>query len=103
MGSKDFKIILECKVVPSSGRSEIIRDKSGIIKLFVKSAPERGLANHEVITVLAKQLGLAKSAISIISGHSARLKRIAIQSPLSKEQLLEKLGLSLPESQLKIG
>ena len=102
MGSQSLSVILEIKVVPSSGRSELIRDKSGILKLFVKSAPERGLANHEVVAVLAKKLGLPKSAISLISGQSSRLKRISIASSYSQRQLLEKLGVALPESQLWI-
>jgi hypothetical protein len=95
-------LILIIKVVPSSGRQQLKLDKSGILKCFIKSAPERGLANDEVIKFLASQLSLPKSAITILSGQTARSKRISITTALSKEEIFKQLGIQIPENQLPL-
>ena len=41
-------------------------------------APEDGKANAAVIALLAKELGVAKSALAITAGQKARLKTIAL-------------------------
>ena len=74
------------QVTPRSGRSALIRDRSGLIKCFVKSPAERGLANYEVITLIAKLLGLARADVAIINGQLSRIKRVAITSDLTKKK-----------------
>ena len=44
----------------------------------VRAAPEDGAANAAVAAVLAKILGVAKSAVSLAAGHTARLKTFDI-------------------------
>ena len=40
--------------------------------------PDKGKANTAVIALLAKALGVPKSAITVTSGETARLKTLAI-------------------------
>jgi len=94
MSKTQRTIILVLKVAPSAGRTELIRDKSGILKCFVKSPPERGLANYEVIAFLAKALKLPKQAITILTGQTARLKRIAISTNHTEKEILTTLGVA---------
>ncbi len=45
----------------------------------VRAVPEKGRANDALIALLAKRLDCAKSAISLESGDSNRLKRLRIR------------------------
>jgi uncharacterized protein YggU (UPF0235/DUF167 family) len=40
--------------------------------------PDKGKANAAVIALLAKALGLPKSAVTLVAGETARLKTLAI-------------------------
>lgn len=51
---------------------------AGALKVWVHSAPADNAANEEVIKLLAKHFGIAKSLIKIISGHTNRNKIIEI-------------------------
>ncbi len=86
-------LVIQVKVVPSSGRNQYRLDKSGQLKIYLKSPPERGKANHELVSLLAKELRLPLSAIAIVSGHTDPKKRLKVETSLTFEQLLEKLGI----------
>lgn len=86
-------IILELSVIPKSGRQKLSVDKSGRIKCHLKSAPEGGKANAELITFISSSLRLPKAAVMIISGETARHKRIKIETTLDKGAIFQKLGL----------
>jgi uncharacterized protein len=87
-------LILEIKVTPSSGKSEISLDKQGRIKAFLKNPPEGGKANHELLKLLSHALKCPMSALSIIRGATHRSKTIKIDLPLSYGEVLSRLGLS---------
>ena len=53
-------------------------DSSAHLKLRVSAVPEDGKANVAVVALIAKTLDVAKSAVSIVGGHTARLKRIEV-------------------------
>lgn len=56
-------------------------DGSEYLKINIISIPEKGKANHELISWLAKRLKIAKSDISIVSGELDRCKKLLISSP----------------------
>jgi hypothetical protein len=85
--------VVYIKVVPQSGRNEWKLGKSGHITCYLKSAPEKGLANKELIQLLAKQLKLTQIDIAIVSGATSRLKRVSIAVDLTVDELLIKLGI----------
>lgn len=86
-------IILEVKVAPSSGKNKWIIDKGGKLKCYLKNPPERGLANDELISLIAKALRLPKLKIDIISGQSSRNKRVKIDFDISLDELFKILGV----------
>ncbi|CAN5175814.1 hypothetical protein BH09DEP1_BH09DEP1_7910 [soil metagenome] len=86
-------LILSVKVVTSSGRNKFILDKAGTLKIYLKSPPERGKANQELVTLLSKELGLPGSAVEILAGLTNPNKRLKIQANLTLEQVLDKLGI----------
>jgi uncharacterized protein len=73
---------LRVKVTPKSSKTElteILKDEEGPThKIRLKAVPEKGKANEELIRFLAKELNLPRSAFSIISGKTDRLKLIKI-------------------------
>lgn len=92
-------LVLDIKVVPSSGKQKAVLDKSGKLKIFLKSQPEGGKANSELIKFLSKELSLTQVDVIILLGATSRNKRVKIESQITFEQLLNKLGV---ERQLKI-
>jgi len=82
--------LLSIRVTPRSakpGIGEWQTDPAGraFLEVRVAAAPTDGAANDEVIRLVAKSLGLPKSRLAIVSGHTARLKRIEL--PLSEEEI----------------
>ena len=49
------------------------------MQVDVTVAPEDGKANKQVIKLLAKELGLPKSNLAIIRGHTSRDKTCLIE------------------------
>jgi uncharacterized protein YggU (UPF0235/DUF167 family) len=77
-------LTLHVRVTPNAGADRIegleTRDDGSIVlKLRVAAVPDRGKANAAAISLLAKALGLPKSALSVIAGETARSKTIAIR------------------------
>ena len=87
-------LLIDLRVVPSSGRQRIVFDAAGNLKLFLKSPPEDGKANKELVDYLANLLHIPKMSIHIIAGVTVRKKRIKIEAMITREQFFEKLGLS---------
>jgi uncharacterized protein YggU (UPF0235/DUF167 family) len=74
---------LSVRVTPKGGRDAVegwSRDADGrpLLKLRVAAAASDGAANAAVIALLAKTLGLPKSALRIAAGDTARVKRLEI-------------------------
>ena len=44
----------------------------------IKSAPVDGKANKELIEVLAKELGVAKSQVRFVGGETSKHKRLEV-------------------------
>jgi len=87
-------LTIEIKVMPSSGRQNLVLEASGLLKCFLKSPPERGKANDELCKFLAKLLGFTRDCVRIVQGRTSRKKLIRIEASITIEQLYEKLGFS---------
>ena len=73
------EVYLRLKARPGAPKTEfkaIMDDET--IKVDVAAAPENGRANEELVAWLAKELGVEKSAVKVISGAGDRLKLIKI-------------------------
>lgn len=64
-------------------------DGGRALKIAVSAAPEDGKANAAVVALLAKEWGVAKSAVSVVSGATDRRKVVEIRGP--SQELLTKL------------
>jgi len=59
------------------------------LKVAVTAAPEGGKANDAVIALLAREWGVAKSAVSVVSGATGRRKLVEIRG--APQELLARL------------
>jgi uncharacterized protein YggU (UPF0235/DUF167 family) len=50
-----------------------------VLAARVRAAPSEGAANAALLALLAKTLRVPKSALTLVAGESARLKRIHIR------------------------
>ena len=89
----DDGVIFTAKVMPGSNRTAVCGLLDEILKIKVSAAPERGKANQCLIELLAKQLGVKKNAVSIISGKTKPIKHVQVLG-ISPETLLKKLNLN---------
>lgn len=85
--------LIDIKVVPSSGKNKWALDKSGKIKCYLKSPPEDGKANKELISILSKLLNIPQLNIFIVKGLTSRNKTIKISKEISREEFLKLVGL----------
>lgn len=82
---KDGALIFRVRVVPRASKSEIVGELNGALKVRIAAPPINGAANAELIKILAKAFGVAKSAIEIIGGETSKTKQIKIVNPTSEK------------------
>ena len=75
---KDGGVLFDVRVVPRASKSEITGAHDGALKIRLVSPPVDGAANAELIRLLAKSFGVSKSDVDIVSGSSAKTKRVRI-------------------------
>lgn len=82
------KITFAVRLTPKGGRDVIEgwqqgADDARYLKARVSAAPHDGKANEALIVLLARALGIAKSKVKIVSGASARMKRVEVEGDTS--------------------
>jgi uncharacterized protein (TIGR00251 family) len=70
---------LKLRVIPGSGRSEIVGRYGDAWKVRVGAAPERGRANAELLELLSDRLGVRSGDLSIVSGVASRDKVVELR------------------------
>ncbi|SHG33302.1 hypothetical protein SAMN02745157_4042 [Kaistia soli DSM 19436] len=76
-------ILLDIRLTPRGGRDTLdgiatLADGRIVLLARVRAVPEKGAANTALATLVADQFGLPKSSVSVVSGHTARLKTLRI-------------------------
>lgn len=71
---------ISVKVSPRAAKQEINRVGNREFRVKVKSPPEKGEANKEVVEVIAEYFDVPKSKVSILKGHTKRKKIIEIKN-----------------------
>ncbi|MDH4028392.1 MAG: DUF167 domain-containing protein [Nitrospirota bacterium] len=78
-------LTVNIKVEPRSSRSGIVGAYGDGLKVRLTSPPVEGRANKELIEVLAKEFGIPKKDIEIISGESSKRKIVRLTGVRSIE------------------
>lgn len=86
--------VLLVKVIPKSSVNAICGFEGEILKVRVRAVAKKGYANDELIELLAWRLKIAKSRISIKSGHHSRQKKLLIEGVSDSDltMALDRLG-----------
>jgi uncharacterized protein (TIGR00251 family) len=86
-------VVFLTKIVPGSSRTCVCGLLDGMLKIKISAPPEKGKANRCLLEFLAKQLGVKKNAVSIISGQTNPIKQVQALG-ISADALLKKLNLN---------
>jgi hypothetical protein len=70
-------VILKIKVIPKSSRSLVKKENHGL-KVYLTKPAQEGLANKQLIELLAEYFCLKKYQIHIIAGEKSKNKTIRI-------------------------
>lgn len=79
----DGRLMVDVRLTPRGGRdaldgTERLADGRGVLKARVRAVPEDGKANAALEALLAASLGVARSAVSVVQGKTARVKTLAV-------------------------
>ncbi|MBY6165364.1 DUF167 domain-containing protein [Pseudooceanicola nitratireducens] len=66
------------RVTPKAARDRIVVEE-GAIRVYTTTVPEGGKANKSVIALLAKAMGVPKSALTLVRGGTSRDKVFALK------------------------
>ncbi len=83
---------LAVKVVPRAADSRVVGWLGDRLKVRLRAAPERGAANRELVTLLARRLRCPESAIRIVAGAGSASKLVEIDG-LERGELERRLGV----------
>ncbi len=72
-------VALRLHIQPGAKKTEVAGLHGEALKIRLAAPPVDGKANACLLAFLADQLGVAKSAVSLISGESSRAKRVHIR------------------------
>jgi len=81
---------LRLRVQASAHHDEVIAIRNGVLVIRVTAPAVEGRANEALRRVVAKRLGVPKSAITIIRGHHSRDKVLEIDG-VDQATMLAKL------------
>ena len=96
-------LVLDISVVPASGQQKLMIDTQGRLKCYLKSPPEKGKANAELVKFMSKSLGYPQDDVEIIGGEISRKKRLKIHKDITYDQFKELLGLADSEEIILVG
>lgn len=90
---------LTVRLTPNGGRDamdgwETGPDGEGHLKARVSDPPDKGKANKALIVLVAKAAGVAKSAVSLVSGDTQRKKILRIEG--DPEDIVSRLESAVP-------
>ncbi|MGE0593709.1 MAG: DUF167 domain-containing protein [Vicinamibacterales bacterium] len=89
--------VLTVRVTPRASRSEILGARDGALRVRLTAPPVEGAANEALVSLLSERLGLARRAISVISGERGRTKRVlvaGVEPSWLTARLAERLGVA---------
>lgn len=76
------KIVLQLHVQPGARRTEVAGTHGDALKIRLAAPPVDGKANDELTAFLAKEFGVPKRQVELVSGAASRNKRVQIHAPV---------------------
>ena len=86
--ASDGAVLIAVKAVPGAKRNQVAGVLGERLKVSVSQPPEGGKANRAICALLAKELGVRPSAVSVVRGESSAEKVVRVEG----------IGIALVES-----
>jgi hypothetical protein len=83
--------LLVVRVTPRAARDEIAGWQGDELRVRLRAPPVDGRANEALLRLLATRLSVPPSSIELVSGATARVKRLRVTG-LSEEELRRRLS-----------
>lgn len=83
---ESHKVDIRIRLQPGSSKDEITGTQDDLLRVKVTAPPVEGKANNALIALLSKRLKIPKGDFELVSGRTARIKRIRIHA-FSKEDI----------------
>jgi uncharacterized protein YggU (UPF0235/DUF167 family) len=88
--ASDGGTVLKLRVRPKAGRAGLGGIHAGAVRVNVQEAPERGLATRAAVALVARELGVPRGEIRLLTGAASHDKTVWV--PLGLEAVLSRLG-----------
>ena len=90
---KKGQVFLRLRVQPKASRNEVKVLADGRIRVAVTAPPTEGEANSAVCALMARTVGVAKTAVAVVQGEKSRDKtlRLAGIDTIVVERLMSEL------------
>jgi uncharacterized protein len=75
---QDGAIVFDVLVQPRASRAKLGPIHDNRLKIAVTAPPVDGEANAAVVELVAKELGVARGAVSVVAGTSSRRKTVRV-------------------------
>ena len=83
-------VVIDVRVIPRAARSGVAGLRGGALLIRLTAPPVEGAANAELIEVVAAAAGVARKAVSLVSGGHSRQKRVQVLG-ITREAALARL------------
>ena len=84
-------VVFVVRVTPRAGRDEVVGWRDDELRVRLRAPPVDGRANEALIRLLAKLLDVPPSSLELVSGDSARVKRLRVEG-LTGAEVRQRLG-----------
>ena len=88
MSKSETRITL--RVQAGAKNDRILGLAGDVVRVSVTAPAREGKANAAAVTLLARTLGVPKSTVRILRGHTSRTKVVGVKG-MPKEELLQRL------------
>ncbi len=78
---KDGSVVVDVHVMPNAAKTLIQGLHDGALRVRLQAPPVDGKANLALQAWLAEQLGIARAAIELLRGDTARRKQLRVAAP----------------------
>ena len=90
----DGRITLTLHIQPGAKKTEVAGQHGDALKIRLAAPPVDGKANEALVKFIAETLGIARSEVSIKSGHTSRRKVVEIDNPTRLDVIAKLLPAS---------
>jgi hypothetical protein len=84
-------VILNLHIQPGAKKTEIVGPHGDALKIRLAAPPVDGKANAALVAFIAAKVGAGRTAVAVISGQTARAKRVHVAG-ISAEEVMKELG-----------